>query len=209
MPYERPVLARYYDPYELVWYATAKRLGLTPIARNPAIFAMTDGTGRLELSTRDALDADDNAGQQIFHELVHWIIAGAESFTLRDWGFPLSEDIHWTELATLRLQTTLADRHGLRDFLAPTGSMREYFDRLGADPLAPLEDTELEHEIVACARAALARADESPWAPHLTEALVATAAIRATLEPFLVDYQTDLPDDALPSLWRRKTATSH
>ncbi len=203
MPYERPVTKRYYDPYELVWYCTANRLGFTPIVRNPAIFAMTDGTGRLELSTRDALDADDNAGQQIFHEIVHWIVAGEDSFTLRDWGYPLSEEIHWTELVTLRVQAALADRHGMRDFLAPTGGMREYFDRLGSDPMAPLDDTELEQQIVQAALEALARADGPPWAPATHEALVATAAIRAALLPFLTHYQTDIPDDSLPSLWDR------
>jgi hypothetical protein len=35
------------------------------------------------------------------------------------------------------------------------------------------------------------------------QALVATRRLREALDPFLVDYATDLENDPLPSLWER------
>ncbi|HNC95158.1 MAG TPA: hypothetical protein PKW90_03475, partial [Myxococcota bacterium] len=99
--YERPVKARYLDPVEVVWYATAARLGLR-VRRNPSIFSMTDGTGLLELGPKDTLDADDCTAQMIFHELCHWITNGLETFELRDWGFPLEAELDWREHSCLR-----------------------------------------------------------------------------------------------------------
>ena len=40
--------------------------------------------------TPDALDADDNAGQMVFHEICHWITNGVETFGERDWGFEVT-----------------------------------------------------------------------------------------------------------------------
>lgn len=203
MAYERPIRARYADPLELIWMATAKRLGLTPIRRNPAIFAMTDGTGLLELGPLADLDPDDNAGQQIYHEICHWIVNGAASFTERDWGFPLTDEADWREYACLRVQAGLAERHGLRDMFGSTGVFREYYDRIPADVLAPIDDSAEEAAICERARTSLIAADGPPWAPAVDEALAATAALRATVTPFLAWYQTDVLDDALPSLWQR------
>jgi len=45
-PYERPIRARYTDPYDLIWLATAKRLGLV-IRRDPTIFSKTLDDGML------------------------------------------------------------------------------------------------------------------------------------------------------------------
>lgn len=202
MAYERPIRARYGDPHELIWMATAKRLGLTPIRRNPAVFAMTDGTGLLELAPRADLDPDDNAGQQIYHEICHWIVNGAETFSERDWGFPLTDEADWREYACLRVQAGLAARHGVRDMYASTGSFREYWDRIPADVLQPLDDSPEEAQICERARAALLAADGEPWAPAVDEALAASAALRAALAPFLGWYQTEIEGDALPSLWR-------
>lgn len=202
-PYERPIEARYTDPLELVWFATAKRLGLAPIRRNPAVFSMTDGTGLLELAPRDDLDPDDTAAQQIFHELCHWITNGAETFHERDWGFPLTDEDDWREYACLRLQAGLADRHGLRRMFGVTGMFRAYYDRIPADVLAPLDDSDHEQRVCARAAEALARADGAPWGEPLQAALAATRKLKESVAPFLADHQTDVPDDALPSLWSR------
>lgn len=196
----RPVTHRYIDPLELVWYATAKRLGLR-LGRNPHIFSMSDGTGLLELGTRDTLDADDNAAQMIFHELVHWITNGLDTYHARDWDFAVTDEVDWREFPALRLQAALADRHGLRRFFAPTSGFRTYYDQLGDDPFAPLDDTDHEARVCARARQALADADAPPFAGPLAAALVATRALHDQMQGFLADYQSDVPDDSLPSLW--------
>lgn len=199
--YERPIRSRYLDPVEVVWYATARRLGLQ-IRRNPAIFSMTDGTGLLELGPKDTLDPDDSAAQMIFHEFCHWITNGLETFQERDWGFALDSELDWREHACLRLQAWLAGRHGLRQVLAPTSGFRKYYDAIPADVLEPLEGWPYEPEIVALAAVAMERSQGAPWGKPIEEALRATAQIRGELLPFLDDYATDLPADDLPSLWR-------
>lgn len=200
--WERPVLARYLDPLELVWLATCKRLGLR-VRRNPHVFSMTDGTGLLELGPRESLDADDTLAQQVFHELCHWITNGVEAFSQRDWGFPVDDALDPREHACLRLQAWLAGRHGLRGMFGPTGVYRQYYDRLGDDPLAPLDDSEWEHTVVGLARDAIARAQRPPFAGPIDDALRATAALRGVVAPFLADYATEIDDDPLPSLWSR------
>jgi hypothetical protein len=198
--WERPIRARYVDPLELVWLAACRRLGLT-IRRNPHVFAMTDGTGLLELGPRESLDPDDTAAQQLFHELCHWITNGVETFSERDWGLPLTDEYDERELASLRVQASLADPWGLRVMFAPTGVFRQYFDRLPADPLAPLDDSPQEAKVCAMAAEAVRRADGPPWREPLAEAFAATVAIRDAIRPALAHYQTDIADDALPSLW--------
>ncbi len=155
--YQRPIRSRYLDPVELIWYATARRLGLH-VRRDPAIFSMTDGTGLLALGPKDTLDADDSAAQMIFHEFCHWITNGLETFAERDWGFALDDELDWREHACLRLQATLAGRHGLRQVLAPTSPFRGYYDLIPADPLEPLPGWPLEERVVARAAEAIARA---------------------------------------------------
>jgi hypothetical protein len=202
MTYERPVLSRYLDPLELIWLATARRLGLT-VRRDPAIFSRTDGSGMLWLGPRDDLDADDTVCQMIFHELCHWITNGVDSCSEEDWGFPLDDADDPREFGCLRLQAWLADRHGLRGMLGPTGKYREYFDQIPADPLAPLDAGPGEAEIVAIASRAIATSQRPPFAPAIDEALAATAALRAAATPFLRHYATELDGDDLPSLWSR------
>ena len=199
--YERPILSRYLDPLELVWYATAKRLGLT-VRRNPAIFSMTDGTGLLELGPKDTLDADDSAAQMIFHEICHWITNGVETFSERDWGFPLHDDLDWREHACLRLQAHLSGEHALRQVLAPTSPFRAYYDEIPADPLRPHPGGWREEEVVALAALAIERAAGEPWGETVQAALRATAAMREVAGQFLSDYATDI-EDPLPSLWGR------
>jgi hypothetical protein len=202
MTYERPILSRYLDPLELVWLATARRLGLT-VRRDPAIFSRTDGSGMLWLGPRDDLDADDTVCQMLFHELCHWITNGVDSFRAEDWGFPLDDADDPREFGCLRLQAWLAERHGLRGMLGPTGTFRQYYDRIPADVLEPLDDSPWEAEVVAIARRAVATAQQPPFAPAVDEALAATAALKQVVRPFLADYATELDDDPLPSLWSR------
>ena len=198
--YERPVRARYLDPVELIWLATAKRLGLV-VRRHPDVFAMTEGDGILHLGPRSSLDPDDSVLQMVFHEICHWITNGVETAQERDWGFQLDGGLDPREHACQRLQATSAQRHGLRDMLGATGDFRQYWDRLGEDTLAPLDDSLWEKQVVQAAREAIIRADSPPFSEALTEALEATAAIRRRLQPFLQDYSTEVPDDRLPSLW--------
>jgi len=198
--YVRPILARYVDPYELVWLSTAARLGLT-IRRDPAVFSMTDGEGLLALATRDALDPDDTLAQQVLHEICHWLVNGPESIHERDWGYPLDVPLDDPrEHACLRLQAALVDPWGLRTMLAPTGIYRPYYDALGAGPLRVPAD---EPEVAALLAPAVARAAEPPVGPALEQALAATAALRDIVAPFLPDYRSEVPDDGLPCQWGR------
>ncbi len=207
LDYERPITSRYLDPLDLVWLATAKRMGLT-VRRNPDIFSATDGSGLLELGPRKDLDPDDALAQMIFHEVCHWITNGAETLAERDWGFPLDGLGDHREQVGLRVQAALADSRGLRSFLGPTGFFRQYYDSIPADPLMPVDDTKLEATICAMAEAALVRTEEPPWAPHLQEALAATVLFKDTVDRFLGDYQTDLDEDGLPSLWAQDPPVS-
>lgn len=198
--YERPVHSRYLDPVELIWLSTARKLGLT-VRRHPDVFAMTEGDGILHLGPRSSLDPDDSVLQMIFHEICHWITNGLETAQSRDWGFELDGGLDPREHACQRLQASLASRYGLRDMLGATGDFRQYWERLPTDPLEPLDDSEWEKEVLRCTHAALNRANEAPFRAPLHEALQATAAIRAAIQPFLSSYCTEDPADRLPSLW--------
>lgn len=198
--HDRPIGARYRDPLDIVWIATARRLGMT-VRRSPHVYATHDGQGTLTLSTPDGFDPDDTVAQMVLHEVCHWIVNGRETFALPDWGFPLDWEEDWRELSCQRLQAALADRYGLRRVLASTGSYREYYDRLGADPFEPLDASEEEAQICAAAREAWARSGEEPWASVLDAALRATADLASVVRPFLGDFAPDDPDDHLPTLW--------
>lgn len=205
MTYERPILSRYLDPLELVWLATARRLGLT-VRRDPSIFSRTDGSGMLWLGPRADLDADDTLCQMLFHEICHWATNGVASFQAEDWGFPLQDYDDPREFGTLRLQAWWADRHGLRTMFGPTGKYREYFDRIApgqGGALTPLDDSPGEARILAIAHQAIAVASAPPFAPVVDEALAATAAIKKVVTPFMGDYTTEIDGDVLPSLWGR------
>lgn len=200
--YERPILSRYVDPYELVWLATARELGMH-IRRHPDVYSMTDGEGLLALAPRADLDPDDTLGQQVLHEICHWVVAGRESFSKRDWGYELEVPLDDPrEHACLRLQAWWAGRFGLRGVMAPTGVYRPYWDALD-DVLEPLPGYADEASVVAKARAAIALAQEPPWAGVVDRALAATAALRDAVTPFLDSYATEVEDDTLPSLWGR------
>ncbi len=199
--YQRPIEARYVDPYELIWLSTARRLGLR-IRRDPAVFSMTDGAGLLALGPRGDPDPDDTLAQQVLHEICHWVVAGPDAVHRRDWGYELEVPLDDPrEHACLRLQATLADRVGLRRLLAPTGLYRPYWEALPPDPATPLDDGPHEARVQDLYRAALSRVDGPPWGPALDAALQATAQVHETLAPFLEHYATEIPEDPLPSLW--------
>lgn len=163
---------RYHDPLDLLWLSTARQLGLT-LRRSADVYASTDGQGVMTLGTSETLDGDDCLAQMIFHECCHWLVEGAASERLPDWGLDnITERDQPRELACLRLQAFLAQRHGLRSVLAPTTDFRAFYDALPADPFLPRNDPS-----VAPALLALTRADEEVQFSVLHEALEATGEI--------------------------------
>ncbi|MBK9029972.1 MAG: YkgJ family cysteine cluster protein [Myxococcales bacterium] len=179
MTFTRTVGARYVDPLAEVWLAAATRIGLT-VVRQPDAYAATDGRGTLVIGTDETLDADDSLAQMIFHELCHALVQGEAAFAQPDWGLDNQTAQHaWREHATLRVQRTLAARHGLTRMFAPTTDYRAFWDALPADPLADRADP-----TVVAAIAALARVARAPWAPHLERALAASAAIVGAAAPY-------------------------
>lgn len=178
----RRVERRYQDPLERVWIACAEAMGLT-VERSDAVYASVGGGSVLTLGAPDTLDADDSVAQMVFHELCHALVQCGDddaNWNSRDWGLDnRSERDAPRERATLRLQATIAARHGLRDFFAPTTDYRAFWDALPEDPLAAAPGD--EHRLV---RLGLDRARCAPFAPHLDDALIATATIVATVRPF-------------------------
>jgi len=200
LTYERPIRSRYVDPYELIWLATARRLGLF-VRRDPDVYSMTDGQGLLALATRSDLDHDDALPQQVLHEVCHWVVSGVDSYHQRDWGYELDVPLEDPrEFACLRLQFWWSRLHGLGDLMAPTGLYRPYWERL-VRPDQPLDDGPVEAQAIALYNAAFERAQGAPWAEPMSRALMATARIREVVAPFLPDYATEIDEDALPSLW--------
>lgn len=174
----RVVTHRYEDPLDRIWLGCAERIGLR-VARTPDAFATTDGKGTLLLSTAEHLDRDDCMAQMVFHELCHSLIEGPASLELPDWGLDnqTGQDLV-REHACLRLQALLLRPRGLRRTLGPTTDFRAYYDALPADPL------EGDDASVVLARMAAVRVTARPWAPHLEEALDATAALARTVATY-------------------------
>jgi len=197
---DRLIHARYRDPLDVIWLVTARRLGLT-IRRSGEVYASTDGKGLLTLSDAQGFDPDDTLAQMVLHEVCHWVINGEASYHQPDWGFELDWKVDWREYATQRLQAAWADRHGLRVFFGSTGTYRSYYDRLGEDPMMPLDTSEEEAYICAQVRAALVRALGPPWGDPVEEALKATSQLKGVLSSFLNDYGSDQEGDTLPCLW--------
>jgi len=175
----RAITREYADPLDAIWIGAARRIGLT-VRRTPDAFATTDGRGALAIGTAETLDPDDCLAQMIFHELCHSLVQGPESFDAVDWGLcnESARDLS-AEHACLRTQAWLASRVGLRRVLAPTTEHRAFFDRLGDDPLSG-DAPELSR-----ARRAVVYAGRPPWAPHLMDALEATAAVARAAAPFV------------------------
>ena len=173
-PSPRSVTHAYEDVLDTMWRAVAGRVGLR-IRRSDDAYASTDGRGELVIGTAAILDADDCLAQIIFHELCHHLVEGLDGARQPDWGLDNESDRDLVrEHACLRVQAFLADRHGLRWFLAPTTDHRAHYDRLGANPLSPVD-----HPSLILARRGLALADRPPFSPHLERALAATAQILA------------------------------
>lgn len=176
---QRRVTHRYEDPLDRIWLRALARMGVS-VRRSDEAYASTDGRGGLVLGTAETLDPDDCLAQMIFHELCHSLVQGAESFERVDWGLDNEGERDLDrEHACLRVQATLARRHGLGRVLAPTTDHRAFYDGLGPDALEEGFDS-LEEDgdgSVRMARRALTRTSRAPWAPHLDEALEATAVI--------------------------------
>jgi hypothetical protein len=171
----RSITHRYEDPLDRIWIGCAERIGLR-VERDPGAFATTDGRGTLTIATPEALDADDCLAQMILHELCHSLVQGPRSLLQRDWGLDneTSRDVV-REHACLRVQALLLRPLGLRRVLAPTTDFRTYYDALPEDAL------EGDDDATKLARTAASRATQAPWAPHLGEALRATATLAREL----------------------------
>lgn len=170
---------RYVDPLDHVWLTTAARVGLK-VVRSDEVYAHAPGDGTLVIGRPATLDPDDCLAQMILHELCHAMVEGPESLRAPDWGLDNTSARDLVrEHACLRLQASLADAVGLRDFLGATTDFRRYYDALPADPLAGADDP-----AVPLARAGRARADAPPFSPHVALALEATGRIVRAAAPF-------------------------
>lgn len=159
-----------------MWLSAASALGLS-VERVADAYASTDGQGALFIGEGDTLDADDCLAQMILHELCHWLVMGEDSRHRRDWGLDNETDRDVAlEHACLRVQAALLEPLGLRRVLAPTTDYRAFYDALGPDPFA-LPESAADDGSVVRGRVALTRSRGAPWAPHLAEALAATADI--------------------------------
>jgi hypothetical protein len=180
------------DPLDAIWLTVAARVGFK-VERSAEVYASTDGKGVMTIGAPSTLDADDCLGQMILHELCHSLIEGAESLGVPDFGLDNESERHVVrEHACLRLQAWLTDKHGLRQALAPTTDFRSYYDELPEDPFGDEEDP-----ATGVATLGAARAEEGPWAPHLSEGLKATAKI------FEIARQLGAadPEAANPPIW--------
>jgi len=164
------------DPVDAIWLACARRLGFE-VRRTDHAWATFDGASTIGVAPADQLDADDCLAQILLHELCHALVAGEPGLTAPDWGLA-SEDARdlLDEHACHRLQAALADRHGLRAFVAVTTEWRPYYEALPADPLTGDADA-----AVARAREAFERALSWGWFEALDEALAATADVAAAV----------------------------
>jgi Putative zinc- or iron-chelating domain len=194
MKFSRITTHRYEDPLDRVWLVAAERLGFR-IERSPDVYASTDGQRTIIVGTDDTLDADDCLAQMILHELCHAAVEGEDAEHKVDWGLDneTERDVA-REHACLRLQAYLTGLYGLRGLLAPTTDYRAFWDALADDPFAA-SDGRRDASAVA-ARAAAYRMGKSPWAPHVHEALAASAAI-ARAVPLVGG------PGAMPSLWSK------
>lgn len=168
----RIVSDAYHDPLDRIWLVTAERIGWR-VVRSPEVYASYDGAGTLRIGTPETLDADDCLAQMIFHECCHALVQGEGALHQVDFGLDNRtgrDDAR--EHACLVTQATLAQRHGLRAFLAPTTDYRAYWDALGDEPRARCGD-----EVGPLVDAALRAAERAPFAPHLERALSATADV--------------------------------
>lgn len=168
----RVITHRYQDPLDVVWLHAARLAGIQ-VERDAEVNAAWDGSHKLRIGTTELLDVDDNLAQMILHEMCHALVAGPGGFQREDWGLAYDEPEHvHFEHAALRLQAALADRFGLRQFLASTTDFREYFDRLPESPLCGEDDPAIE-----LAQRGLELATQNGWLAIIETALSATRSL--------------------------------
>ncbi len=156
----------------MIWLHAAKLAGIR-VERDAEVNAAWDGVRLLRIGTAELLDADDSLAQMILHEMCHAMVAGHDGFAREDWGLAYDEPDHvHFEHAALRLQAALADRFGLRQFLASTTDFREYFDRLPESTLDIHDDP-----AIAMAQRGMELARHNGWLAIIDSALAATRAI--------------------------------
>lgn len=156
------------DPVIAAWVAAAERMGFC-VQRSADAWAAYDGAGAITVSDDAGLDPEDSAASLILHELSHFLVQGAASRSLPDWGMNTIDpgpDEHLRERAAVRVQRAVLLRRGLQDRLAPTTDYRAFYDALGDDPLA---DDPL-------ARSAWKLLGDRGWLTALDDALQTTAA---------------------------------
>lgn len=177
----RDLSHRYRDPLDQVWIAAAARMGFS-VARSDESYAHVAG-GQIFIGEAAFLDDDDCLAQMIVHELCHALVEGERGHREPDWGLDNTSDRDLCrEHACLRVQAYLLGLYGLRRMLAPTTEHRAFYDALPEDPLAPRAGTDAEAAILGCGRA-----EALPFAPHLHDALAATADIAAVAARFKDD----------------------
>lgn len=148
----RTIAHRYADPLDEVWTGAARRLG----------FTLRSG------------DTADRIAQAIFRQLCHALVVEHRH---RD----AKPDSAVLKQACDRLQAALADRHGLREFIASDDA------RLAALPTHPLRGG---GQPAAWASEAMVAATEGPWSTTLDEALRATAGICGLTRPWVDERST-------------------
>jgi hypothetical protein len=188
----RTIRTRYQDPLDALWIAASRRLGWT-IERSSEVYAYWNGVDTLTVTSNDHYDPDDQLSQFIFHEICHCLVEGLGNYHKEDWGLSnLDPDVWVREAACHRLQAALADRYGLREFLAITGANRDYYDNLPADPLRDGPDP-----AIPMAQRGWLLSRTSPWREVMDDLLEATARLAATLQPFPLEpdshWNTALP----------------
>jgi hypothetical protein len=120
-----------------LWIDVARRLDV-PVARGGDSYVHWDGQ-TLHLAHDSELDDDDSLAQLILHELCHALVQGSRA---PDWNLDNTSDRDdERERAALRLQAHLASAHGLRDRLFPTTVVRPFYESLGQDAFAPLDES--------------------------------------------------------------------
>ena len=131
----------------------------------------------------------------------HWCTNGIDTKHVRT-GAALVGPTDPREHAALRLQAWLADAADLRAFFGPTGIYRQYYERIPEDPTQPIDESAWEAHVCALAVAAIARVQAPPFAPHVQEAIQATARLRQTVDDFVSDYRPIEDGDELTHMDR-------
>jgi len=154
---------------EGIWTAAVAALGWA-VERTDAAYALSDGGGRLRIGVEATLDPEDAVAQLIFHELCHGVVEGPVGWSRPDWGLSNCDDRDVIrEHACLRVQVHLAERHGLRELMAPTTEFRAYHDQISGDPLRNERDP-----AATLAARAVERPSSRPWMDVLDRALAET-----------------------------------